>query len=1158
MARLRYVRQHDWGENFRQESSFFAAAHCESLPGASMLVSRNSDFRRSLWSVLVNSGLLGGILLLIAVFLAPWSRADDAADYNEKAMSLYADAANFQTNGAIDLAIEGWKKYLEKYPDEPFATKAAHYLGVCYMQQTLPNYPAACDAFSKAIKDEKSELREESLVNLGWCEFAGAGDKEKQDPKRLQAALDAFRTLLKEKPASKYADRALFYGGEAAYSLGDAKAAVELYDRLVAMDAAKNSPLRCDTFYARGVALEDLKKFDEAVVSYRQLIEGCKEERLLNDARVRVGDVYIMQKKFAEAAKEFGDVASGKGADVPYALVRQAFAFVQSNKPQDAATIYERLLKEFPESPYTAAATLASAQSIYRAGDMDEAAKRFTRVLAQKDVNSATEAAHWLATIALKKGDHKAAIDVAEKQIAAGTAGEFDQTLKMDLAEAMMMSPDKIAEAQKLYLSLYEAKPDDALAPRALYNAAFAAMQLGKSKESNDLADKFLKKYNGSPLTADIRYIIAESKLMGGAHAEAAVDYQSLLDDPTSEKNPQRPLWVLRAGMANYLAGKHDDAIKLLSKQVAAPGLPSQIAESKYIIGACQLAAGRGAEAITALQESLKADPKWAKADETTLMLGQAFLAADKKQEARATWDSISTTFPKSPRGDQGRYRIAQLAARSSQHDVAAAEYAKVVASGLDPSLLPFTLYGLGWNLLQAGKPAEAAAPLERVTKEFPTHPINDDAKLALGISYRSVGKIDESIAQLQVVLKELENSAETGAIINRGHALYELALIDQQQKRPGDAAKRLEQLVSTVPNYPNLDKVIYEWSWSLKESGDDAKAESAFNQLIEKYPGNPLTAEAQYFVGQRRYAEEKWKPAAAAFQEAVKVAKDKLLLEKSLYRLGWSLFKAEDYNGSAEAFARQGKEFPEGKLIADALLMTGENQFKLGQYKIALTSYTIARDRIRAKDESAKTVSENADQQIRELAFLHGGQSAAQLQLWKEAIPWYDELRTRFPESSYLAQTLYETGLANQQLGNDDEALKFFQMVSNDYRNETAAKSRFMVGEIYFGKRELAKAIPEFQRVMYGYGAEKAPDEMKNWQAKSGFEAGRCAELLIQTRTDRDGKEKASVIAKEFFKYVVDKHPKHELASKSQERLDVLNRMKLDAGASVAPNNKK
>ena len=1138
------------------KNPLFAATRSGSHPGASMWVSRKRDFWRGLSSGLFGARLLGGAALLIGSVFMHHSLGDDAADYNEKAMALYADAANFQTNGAIDLAIEGWKKYLDNYPDEAFATKAAHYLGVCYMQQAEPDYAAACEAFGKAIKDEKSELREESLVNLGWCEFAGAGDKEQQDPKRLQAALDAFRTLLKEKPSSKYADRALFYGGEAAYSLGDANAAVELYDRLIAMDSAKDSPLRCDTFYARGVALEDMQKFDDAVKSYRQLIEGCKEERLVTDARVRVGDVYIMQKKFDEAATEFGSVASTNGSDVPYALVRQAFAYVQSNKPQDAATIYERLLKEFPESQYTAAATLASAQSIYRAGDMEEATKRFNRVIEQKDVASATEAAHWLATIAMKKGNHKEAMEIAEKQIASGTGGDFAQTLKMDLAEAMMMMPEKVAEAQKLYLSLYEAAPDDANAPRALYNAAFAAMQLGQSKESSDLANIFLKKYEGSPLTSDIRYIIAESELMGGAHAEAAESYQRLLNDPASEKNPQRPLWVLRAGMATHLAGKHDEAIKLLSEQVAATAPPSQVAESKYIIGASQLTAGRSAEAVKAFQESLSADSKWVKADETTLLLGQAFLASDNKEEARKTWDSVSTSYPKSPRSDQARYRMAQLAARSGEHEAAAAEYSKVIASGLDPSLLPFTLYGLGWNLLQAGKPSDAVAPLERAIKEFPAHSVSDDAKLALGISFRTLGKPDQSMEQLQAVLKETEAGTDAGSVLNRGHALYELALIDQQQKRPADAAKRLEQLVSSVPNYPNMDKVIYEWSWSLKESGDDQKAESTFGQLIEKYPGNPLTAEAQYFIGQRRYGEEKWKPAADAFGEAVKVAEDKLLLEKSLYRLGWSLFKAEDFTASADAFSRQGKEFPDGKLIADALLMAGENQFKLGKYADALASYKIARDRIRAKDESAKSVADNADRQIRELVFLHGGQSEAQLQQWKDAIAWYDELRTRFPETSYLAQALYETGLANQQLGNDDEALKFFQSVANDYRTETAARSRFMVGELYFGKRDLAKAIPEFQRVMYGYGAEKASDAIKNWQAKSGFEAGRCAELLIQNREDNAGKQKASAIAKEFFQFVVDKHPKHELASKSQERLDVLNRMKFDAGATKLPQS--
>jgi outer membrane protein assembly factor BamD (BamD/ComL family) len=49
----------------------------------------------------------------------------------------------------------------------------------------------------------------------------------------------------------------------------------------------------------------------------------------------------------------------------------------------------------------------------------------------------------------------------------------------------------------------------------------------------------------------------------------------------------------------------------------------------------------------------------------------------------------------------------------------------------------------------------------------------------------------------------------------------------------------------------------------------------------------------------------------------------------------------------------------------------------------------------------------------------------------------------------------------------------------------------------------------------------------------------------MIQSVNDRTRREKSASIAKEFFTYVIEKHPQHELVSKSQERLDVLNRMK-------------
>ena len=94
--------------------------------------------------------------------------------------------------------------------------------------------------------------------------------------------------------------------------------------------------------------------------------------------------------------------------------------------------------------------------------------------------------------------------------------------------------------------------------------------------------------------------------------------------------------------------------------------------------------------------------------------------------------------------------------------------------------------------------------------------------------------------------------------------------------------------------------------------------------------------------------------------------------------------------------------------------------------------------------------------------------------------------------------------------MGNKSEALKFFGEVADNYRNELAARARFMMGEIYFSDRAFDKAIPEFQRVMFGFGAEKAPDRIKNWQAKSGFEAARCSELLTQLAKTTASKNRA------------------------------------------------
>ncbi len=1096
------------------------------------------DHRTTLSHVAVRLAVVTVRLAVVAVCLTLSSCYVLAEESTEESMAAYADAANFQTNGALPLAVEGWRSFLERYPNDPMVPKAAHYLGVCLMQQEQPDYVAAAEAFATALKDKEYDLREESLVNRGWCLYASAGEGQQRDAKRLQASLDTFAQLRKEHPKSSYLDRALFYGGEAAYGLSKPKESIQFYDELLNLASAKDSPLRCDAFYARGVAYEDLKDYDKAIASYRQLLDQCAKGNLVTDVHLRMGDMLIMQQKYADAAKSFTAAieSSDNPDDAAYALFRQGFALVQGDQPADAAVAYDRLAKEYPNSKYAASATLASAQSAYRGGKMDMAEKRFVEVLSQSNPAAATEAAHWLARIALGRNDPEGAKRVAKKQLDAGADGEFLVALKLDYAEALSAKPETIAESIVAYEKTYREHPQDSLAPRALYNAAFSSMQMGKHAEAIKLAEEFSAKFASNTLAQDVLFVMAESQLLSGQGDKAALGYQKLLAEG-SKDNPQRPLWVLR-GAASLIANrKFDETQQLLKQETVSWKDKRNLAEAQFLIGQTNMMSGKAEQAAKDFDASYELDSTWVRADEARLLSAQSKLSSGNRDGAVLQWKKIISDNPNGRMAAQAKYKLAQLASNEGSFTRSIELYDEVLGASSDPGLYPYAQYGKAWSLMQLQKHADAVVILDELLADYASHPIAGDSYLARGVSFRHLDRADQAKGDLEKYLE----MKPVG--INLGHALYEMALVEQKNKQPGRAAKYLERLATEVPNYPSMPKVLYEWGWLLNEAGDTGGASSKFAQLLELHPGDELASEAAFFVGQHEYAENNWAEAAKRFELAAKSANDPLLSEKAYYRLGWSRFKLAEYDKASEVFRTQAKEHPDGALVVDALMMIGEADFKNSRFEAALKAYVDARQRIRDADETAKSLRDPAERQVRELVLLHGGQSAAQLKQWKEALEWYEELRTRFPGTTYLPQVFYETGFTYQQLGDDEKALKFFAQVADNYRNELAARARFMMGEISFGQRKLDQAITDFQRVMYGYGAEKAPDEIKNWQAKSGFEAGRCSEVLMQQAKSASSRDKAKQFATTFFQYVIDKHPTHELVAKSKERLQDINK---------------
>ena len=179
---------------------------------------------------------------------------------NRKAIAYYADAANFQNNGAFALAIEEWNKLLKEFPKDPLASKAWHYLGVCHMQLEKPDYEAAQKAFAESLKDVKLDIREETLIQLSWSLFSAAREEPAGSPKQkanLQSAQQRLTEFLKSYGDGAYADQAHFYLGEIEYALGARDKAIGHYETMLRSKSLAKSSLRPDVRYALGVAYEE-------------------------------------------------------------------------------------------------------------------------------------------------------------------------------------------------------------------------------------------------------------------------------------------------------------------------------------------------------------------------------------------------------------------------------------------------------------------------------------------------------------------------------------------------------------------------------------------------------------------------------------------------------------------------------------------------------------------------------------------------------------------------------------------------------------------------------------------------------------------------------------------------------------------------------------
>ncbi|MFP6620171.1 MAG: tetratricopeptide repeat protein, partial [Pirellulaceae bacterium] len=993
------------------------------------------------------------LLLLLVTPLIGTSQDNQSA-----AIRDYNVAAALQNAGLYPRAAERWTDFLKKHPKDTRLDRATYYLGICQLH--TKKYPQSTATFQSLIsKYPKFPNLDGAHYNLGMCAYQLA--VVSKTPADYQKAIAAFKAMIAKYPKSAYAARALYFQAESHYVSKQNKEAVLAYQRLVSNYPA--SPLLPDAIYALGTTQQELELHAAAEATFLGFL--AKKElavhRLFAEVNLRLGLSQFSQKKFAEADKQLAVVITLKDFPlVDLAYLRQGQCRIELGNYDQAIPLLTKFITDFPKSTYAAAATLALGRSYYQLEKLDDA-RRVLEPLAKLKVTESPEAAYWLGRGLIKQKKPTEAFTLIDA--IAKTSGDslYLPYLQLTRIDAIYEIPERRKETPALYDAFVKQHAQHQLTPQAHYMSAFAPLSEKDYPLARTRAEAFLATaaYAKHELTPAVLFIAGEGFLLDQAEAnqdayrtKAESFYRRLVTE--YPKHPRVGSANLRISWCLYQANKYTGSLALLTPLLPTLKDPSQKADAHFLVGRNSSGLKREQDAINAYNLALVADPQWPRRDEVLLASGGSYRKLKNLPAAMGRFQELSSKYAESSYRAQALFELGEIAQEEAKYDVAITHFKETVAKYRTGEFGPLALYGLGAAYYAKEDYANSLQQLNILVSANPAAPLLGQARYLRGLTYQRLKQFPAAIADFQSFI----STKPVGETL--WDSKYALALCHVGAKQTDPAIAVLKELHTGQPKYKFADKVLYELGHAQLEKMLPMDASTTFRLLAETHKTSLLVAESWFHVGQfhaslaaKATEPAKQKPsfqsADQAFTAAIASKPEPALHEKLLYRLSDVRFQLDNYPGATQLLTTQISMFPDGDLIDPARFLAAECYFKQDDFPKALPLYAIVASR--------KTERYHAQ------ALYRAGTCAANLKQWEPSRVHFSALISTFPEFEQLQEARYGQAWAHQQLKQFPQARLLYEQITRETETITAAKARFMVGELDFGDAKYELAIEQF-----------------------------------------------------------------------------------------------
>lgn len=491
---------------------------------------------------------------------------------------------------------------------------------------------------------------------------------------------------------------------------------------------------------------------------------------------------------------------------------------------------------------------------------------------------------------------------------------------------------------------------------------------------------------------------------------------------------------VYWAAEVNYLMGKRQTAWSGF-KEVADHDQAGEFEDDAlFSLGWLAYQDKQYAIARKYFRETIDADPP-KKMEALAWFAGaQCAYFLDDFATSRAEFTRVIDEYPWFPYKNQAQFWAAESYYHTEQYELAEEHFRLFLRNFPADDLADDAHYGLAWTLIGADRNDEAAATLEQALQQFPSTPLKASMFYWLGRLASEAGETEEAVRYFAIVQEQYPNDDLAP------HATRSLA-------------------------------------WIAFEAGDYQTAVDQFAFLVRTAPTADLRYEADFMIGEARYAQKEYAAAREAYAKVFGAPEP--YGTQALYKAGWCGLMLKDYEAAERSFQRLLAEYPELENRDEILYWLAETRFRSGSRDDAGQLYRQLLERYPG--------SPWRDDAWLGLAWISIGREN-----WSTARAALQALLAEDPETRLRTEALFKLGEAEFELGNYLEARDAFQEIyDSDPLGWLGDDALFALGRIAEKRKAYQRSLALFDEFLSQYPKSSLADDVLMEMGWTNFSAG-------------------------------------------------------------------